>query len=311
MTPPSTDTRSIRALPLLLVTVCLWATGPLFVKHFTSYYNVWTQNAFRYGCAALALLGVMAVRGRLRYRLRRDQWGRLALVTVANLLMQVTFAATYYFLYPAVASLVNRVSIIFTIVLSFLIFHDERHVVRSPRFLAGTALALAGVVLVLLGRDPELLSRLDISEREFWIGVSLSASQALFISAYALTIKHAVRNVPPLVSFTHVSWMTALGLWALLFLMGGVEDLWIQPPSKLGLMALSALMCIAIAHSCYYAALRQVKVVVSTSVLQLIPVLVCVLSALIYGDVLAPLQIAGGAAVILGAWLAALAQAKA
>jgi len=310
MTPHSADTRNLRALPLLFITVTMWAIGPLFVKYFTSYYNVWAQNAFRYGCAAVALLAVMAVRGRLRYRLRRDQWGRLALVTVANLLMQVSFAATYYFLYPAVASLVTRVNIVFITVLSFLIFHDERDVIRSPRFLAGAALALAGVVIVILGRDPELLSRLNVSERAFWIGVGLAVAQALFGATYSLTIKHAVRNVPPLVSFTHVSWMTALGLWALLLLMGGAQDLWIQPPAGLALMALSALMSIVIAHSCYYAALREIKVVVTASIMQLTPVLICILSALVYGDVLTPLQVAGGGAVVIGAWLAALAQAR-
>ena len=77
MTPHSANRHSLHALPLLFITVTMWAIGPLFVKYFTSYYNVWAQNAFRYGCAAVALLAVMAVRGRLRYRLRRDQWGRL------------------------------------------------------------------------------------------------------------------------------------------------------------------------------------------------------------------------------------------
>ena len=75
-------------------------------------------------------------------------------------------------------------------------------------------------------------------------------------------------------------------------------------------VALTALFSIVLAHGCYYVALRDVKAVVSTSILQLTPVVTCILSALVYGDKLTPLQIAGGAAVIGGAWLAALAQAR-
>jgi len=301
----------LRGLPFLMVTVVMWAVGPIFVKYFTAYYNVWTQNAFRYSCAAVILVAAMSVRGRRGYRLNRGQWGKLLLVTGANLLMQTNFCLVYYYMYPAVASLLGRVSIIFVTVLSFILFHDERRVIRSPYFLTGSALALAGVVFVLANRDPELLAHLEVSDRDFWIGAGLAVSFAFFVSVYALTIKHAVRDIPPLVSFTHVSWMTALGLTLLMLVAGGGADLWRQPVLPLGLMVVSALLSIVFAHSCYYAALRHIKAVVSTSLLQLTPLVTCVCSAIVYGDRLTPLQIAGGGAVIVGAWLAALAQAKA
>lgn len=301
----------VRALLMLLSAISLWAMGPLFVKLFASHYRPWTQNAFRYFCAAVFLLAFALLRGHLRYRLTRGQWGKLALVALANLIMQTNFAAIYYFIYPSVASLVGRLNIVFVTVLSFLIFKDEREVIRSPRFLLGAALALAGVAFVIAGQDPDLLSRLDIAERDFWIGIAFSLGHAFFISIYYLTIRHAVRDIPALVSFTHVGWITAAGLAAIALAMGGTADLWRQPPHLLALMALSALLCIAIAHTCYYTALRHITTVVATSMLQIIPVLVCLFSALIYGDRLSLTQILGGAVVLLGAWLAAMAQARA
>jgi drug/metabolite transporter (DMT)-like permease len=75
-------------------------------------------------------------------------------------------------------------------------------------------------------------------------------------------------------------------------------------------MVLTAFLFIVVAHTCYYAALRDIKAVVCTSVMQLTPVVTCVLSALVYGDRLTWLQFAGGAATIGGATLAALAQAN-
>ena len=299
-----------RGLALMVICIVMWALGPLFVKHFTNYYDVWTQNSFRYGCAALILLAATGLRGHLRYPLTRGQWGKLCMVTVANLALQVCFASAYYFIYPAVGTLVARVNIIFITVLSFLIFHDERRVIRSPRFLIGAVLALAGVLLVILARDPALLEHLEVGESDFWIGIALVVAFAFFYSLYALAIKHAVSDIPPLISFTHVAWMTAVGLCLPMLAVGGVADLWRQPVLPLGLMALSALLCIVIAHTCYYAALREIKAVVSSSMLQLSPVITCAASALVYGDTLTPLQILGGVAVIAGAWLAALAQTR-
>jgi len=299
-----------RSVLLLMVTVTMWAGNALFTRYLAGLYNVWTQNAFRYICAAVTLVAIGVVQGRFTHRLTREQWQRLLLVTAANLCMQTNYAAVFYFIYPAVAILVVRLNIIFTTVLSFALFHDERGVIRSPRFIAGATLAFGGVIAVIIGRNPELLSELEVSEGDFWIGIGLSVSLALFSSLYAVAIKHAVRDVPPLVTFTHVSWTTALGLALLMFVMGGVSDLWHQPPIGILVMVLTALLSIVLAHGCYYAALREVKAVVSTSILQLTPVITCILSALVYGDRLTPLQIAGGAAVIGGAWLAALAQAR-
>ena len=300
-----------RGYLFLMTTVFMWATGPLFVKHFSASYDVFTQNAFRYACAAAVLLVVAGLRGGLRYPLSSAQRRKLLFVATANILMQTNFAAIYYFLYPAVGGLVGRVNIIFTAVLSFAIFHDERRVIRSPRFLAGSALALIGVVFVITGRDPEILSHLNVSEGEFWIGVALSISSAFLAAVYMLAIKHAVRDIPPLVSFTHVAWMTATGLTLLMLAAGDVSDLWRQPPSGLALMALSAMIAIVIAHTCYYAALRHIKLVVCVSFHQLTPILVCVLSAILYGDRLTLVQMAGGGVVISGAFLAARAQAEA
>ena len=294
-----------------MVTVAMWAVNPLFVRHFASYYNVWTQNAFRYLCATAILLVFVAATGQVRYRLTRAQWHKLMLVAAVNLIMQTCYAATYTYIYPAAGSLVTRINVVFTIALSFAFFHDERGVIRSPRFLAGAALALLGVVAVIVGRDPALLAKLYADEERFWIGVAFAIGLAFWGSVYSLAIKHAVRDIPPMIAFTHVSWMTAIGLCALMFSQGGVADLWRQPMAPLGLMALTALLSIVIAHVCYYAALRDLKAVITVSMMQLTPVFTCILSAIVYRDTLSPLQIAGGVLVISGAWLAALAQAKA
>ncbi len=298
-----------RGLFLLLVTVLMWSIGPLFIKYFTHLYDVWTQNAFRYGCAALMLVLFSAWRGDFRFRPNATQWKHLGIVTVTNVLLQSAYAGSFYYIYPSVVSLVARTQVVFVIVLSYVIFHDERQVARSPRFLAGMALALGGVALVIFGRDAAQLAHLQVSDRGFWIGALLATLYAFFGAIYALAIKHAVREIPPMLCFTHVSWMTTLGLAVPMVCSGGYVALRAQPAWGLGLMALSALLAIAIAHSCYYAALRHVTAAAGSSMLQLIPLFTCLMSAILFEDTLSPLQLLGGAAVIVGTWFAALVQA--
>ena len=270
---PSSSGR-LSPIALLSVTIASWSLGPLFIKYFTEHYDVWTQNASRYAVAAACLLAFgVATRGRT-FRLGRGQWRKVALIVVPNVLMQTCYAGTLYFVYPAVSVLVSRFIVVAAWVMSFALFHDERALARSGRFWIGSALVLAGVATVVWGRDPELLSHVSVSDRDFWIGVALALSFGTFGALYTVTIKHVMRDVEPLAA----------------------------------LIALTGVVCIALAHTTYYAALRHIKVVVSVSLMQIIPVATCVASVLWYHERLSGLQMAGGATVLLGAWLAGLAQ---
>lgn len=299
-----------KALAILLFSIVLWGIGPLFIKYFTKFYDPWTQNAFRYSCAAFMLALAVPFQRRTSFRLARAQWIKLGLVVLSNVGLQITYAFMFYYLYPSVASLVIRTSILFVCFLSFLFFADERPIIRSGGFLLGAALGLGGLVAVVAGQDPEILSRLQVSQVSFWIGVAIALGYAFFLAVYTLLIKRLVRDVPPIVSFTHVSWMTSLVLIVLMLKFGRPSDLWTAPLEPLGWMAFTAFVNIILAHTTLYAALREIKAVVSSTLMLLTPFITCVGSALVYGDRLSAVQIAGGGAVLAGAWLAGLVQAR-
>lgn len=308
---PGPSAQSVaRGVAYLLVTSVFWSTTPLLVRFFAGHCDVWSQNAFRYlsGAAFLALW--TGLRRTRRTPLTSEQWRALAWVAGANLVMQSFYGATYYHIFPAVGSLIVRLNIVFVAVLSFALQRDERRVIRSPRFLIGSCLALAGVACVIAGRDPELLEQLEVTTGQFWLGVGFALGLALSSSVYALSVKRAVRIIAPAACFDYVCRFTALGLAGAMLAFGRPASLIASPSWVLGLMALSAVTSIAIAHTCYYAALRHVKAVVATSVMQLNPVLTCVMSAAVFGDWLAPVQMLGAAGAICGAWLAAMAQAR-
>jgi drug/metabolite transporter (DMT)-like permease len=295
---------------ILLFSIVLWGIGPLFIKYFTKFYDPWTQNAFRYSCAAFLLVLAVPFQRRTSFRLTRAQWIKLGLVVLPNVGLQIAYASMFYYLYPSVASLVIRTNILFVCLLSFFFFADERPILRSRGFLLGAVLGLAGLVAVVVGQDPEILSRLQVSQTSFWVGVAIALGYAFFLAVYTLMIKRLVRDVPPLVSFTHVSWMTSLVMIGLMLVFGRPSDLWTAPLEPLGWMAFTALANIAVAHTTLYAALREIKAVVSSTLMLLVPFITCLGSVLVYEDRLSAVQMAGGGAVLAGAWLAGLAQAR-
>lgn len=316
----------MRAYLLLFTTVVFWGISPLFVKFLSGYYNVWTQNAFRFGCAAGILLAWAALRRSTALRrrfgkrapllfyetlsLRPVQWRAIALVAGINVFSQSVFAAIFYFIFPAVGILISSLNLLFTALISFAVLREERRSILSPYFLTGSFLAICGVTLVVFLRDPEILRKLDVSNTRFWIGVGLALTYALTQALYIIAIRRAVKTVHPIVSFTHVAWMSTAGLAALMLALGGLSDILTRPLWLLPFMALTALVSIVIAHVAIYAALQMINASVSTALLQFTPVITCFSSALVFGDKLTPAQAVGGIAVLAGAWLASLAQQK-
>lgn len=310
MNPASSQPLRARAMAVMLMTIFLWAVGPIFVKGFTRYYDSWTQNAARYVAATVVLFALAAFRRQPLFTIARSQWLNLFLVVAANTLMQSCFARMYYYLYPAVATLVGQVNVIFVIILTFMFHKDERNVIRSPFFLFGSILALCGVAVVVLARNPETMARLNVTESRFWIGIWIVMLWSAASALYVVSIKPLVRKVEPFVAFTHVAWITTLVLIALMLLFGRPADLWRQPAAPLWGVFWSGVLCIGVAHVLYYISIRAIKVVIVVTLMQMVPVITCAISGFWYRDHLSPLQLVGGGAALCGAWLASMAQAR-
>ncbi len=303
---------------LFLGPIFSWSLQPLFMRWFAAYYDPWTQNAFRFSAAAICVLILGKTRGILTFRLPRAAWLAIAMVSIANIAQQTFFAWTYEFIYPSVAILVARTDIIFICIISFIVFPDERSIIRSPRFLIGAALALGGVMVVLFGRDPEILDKLEVASTTFWIGVFISTLYALSCASYSVTIKSAMRRIDPLICFIHVCWISSVVFTICALIFGNISDLWLSRPETsstlwtdpITWMLITGITSIAIAHPFLYAALRGLKAVVAVTLLMLLPFITCTLSAVVYDDRLTIVQGLGGLTVIVGAWLASIAQAR-
>lgn len=293
--PESRPQHSSRALALaaLFAGAAAIATAPLFVKVSEA-----GPVATAFWRAALALPVLWA------WSLAHDRHGHYASfaaergwLAAAGLLFAGDLAVWHWAIVltsVANATLLANLAPIFVTLAVWLLYR------RAPRraFLAGLALALAGVAL-LLGADLRLGAAAVA-------GDALGVVTAMFYAAYQLTVTRLRATVAT----------ASLMAWSALFTAGALAPLAlasgerILPETAAGWAKLAGLALIAQAagQSLIAYAMAHLPATASSVGLLAQPVLAALFAWALLGEALGPLEIAGAAAVLSGIWLAQRAE---
>lgn len=294
MTKPRTD-YDATGIFFVVATLLGWSSVLLFLKHLTPYIDSWTANGWRYGISA-ALWSPLLVSGLARGRLPPGLWRRAVGPAIANCAGQVCFAAAPYYIGAGLSSFLLRVSLVFSTIGAFVLFADERVLVRSRLFWWGMTLIVCGSIgTVLLGRDPITGGTA--------LGILLGAGAGAFYGLYGVAVRYWMRDIPAMTSFAAISLYTAGGVIALMLLFGeshGTKALSLSTVNWL-ILVLSSLVGIALGHVFYYAAMARLGVAVTNAVVQLAPFFTGVASVIIFDEILTGGQWSSGAALLIGA----------
>ena len=117
----------------LLGSILCWSTVPLFLKYFTSFIDGWTANGLRYPVVVflyLPWLIYFARKGQLTSRM----WKLALLPAIVNTIAQIAWAWAPYYIDPGYLSFLVRLSTVWTVLGSFMLFHDERRLIKSRKF---------------------------------------------------------------------------------------------------------------------------------------------------------------------------------
>ena len=138
------------AVGLLLIMCACLAVGQVAIKVANAGISPLMQAGLRSGAAAL-LLGVLAAaRGTRLFAIDRTLW--------PSLLVSVLFAAEFAFLYPGLQLTTAAHAVILLYTSPFVVAVGAHFLIAGDRLtaakLTGLVLAFAGVVLVVLGREP-------------------------------------------------------------------------------------------------------------------------------------------------------------
>lgn len=226
-------------------------------------------------------------------------WLAALFPTIPNLIGQVGWAASPYFVDASTIGFVIRIAFLFTVLFGFLLVPSERTLARSVGFYLGAILSLAGLAVMYVPR----LS-LESFAGSGLAGLMILLGTALCWGAYAVSVRVFLRGFPFRLAFGVVCLYTTAGL----VLLAGVLSIFVDgvgiptdlPTAQWALLILSAMIGIATAHVVYYRGIHGVGPVVANAITMTGPFATGLLAMAFLGERPGILQWLGGGMIVCG-----------
>lgn len=288
------------AVAALLISVFSGSTVPLFLKYFTPYLDAWTVNGFRYIVVFFIMLPLV-IKFIRSGKYSKYMWKMALIPALFNFTQQLAWAWAPYYIDPGLIGFLIKSNVIWSIAGSFIIFADERYLMRSKRFWIGLIVAVMGFVgLSYYGNN--------ISLSGTFLGVLLVLGSSLFMSFYGLSVKKYFNETNAVVSFSLIALYTAFGLISLMFVVGEPAVIYHLPLKIILLIAFSALIGINMGHILFYVALKHIGVTISYSVSLFSAFFTAIMSYYIFDEKLSLFQWLSGSLIIIGGIITILAK---
>ena len=294
-----------KAYAALLVSTIGWALAPVFIRYLCAHYDPYVQSFVRYASAAVALAPWCMYRYPRELRRALGRWRALVLISLVVVGLQISWTMAIYHTTATAAQLILKIQVPMVILMSYAVFREERFVILSPRFLGGTALALAGVTGVLM-REPSVR----------WFPAFDLAFGLLMIvnvlwSFYIVGSRHTCKDLHPVPMFTVVAVLVSIGFLPVMLLKGdtasiGTAGAWV------GFIAfLSGMTSISMAHCAFHCAQVRLGAAFCTSLQVANPLVTYVVALLLWSDeALNALQWVGAVVLVIGSILVIDAQRR-
>lgn len=277
----------------LSASILSWAVAPVFIRYLSGPYDPYSQAFVRYASGAIALTAISMVWFRRDF-LRLLTWSPGLLgVSCLNVFQQCTWTAGTYRSTATAAQLTVTLHGVFVIIASYILFHEERRVIRSPLYLVGTAVSFLGVTAVLAKDPASMLPVLDA-------GAAFLLTTAVFWGIYKVWSKHLVMGMHPIPMFAVIAVYTSLGLLGVSLTLGRPETI-ISAGARISVIAfISGLFPIALAHPAYNYAQKHLGAAFSSNFNLLVPLFTYLFGMLVLEDEYLTQVQWLGAALLLG-----------
>jgi len=254
----------------------------------------------RYSIAAILLLPFLLFSIRHK-KVDHSIWKNALIPTIPNVVMQSCWAAGFYYINPALLTLIAKSGILWTIVFSMIFFLDERALLKSSRFWTASAAMIIGLTgVTILGSN--------FAAKATLTGLIFVFSASFTWSLYTVGVKAFLSDYDSRISFAVVSLYTTVALIIIAALFGKPADCLSMPPLGWIIVIISGVTSIALAHSFYYAAIKRIGASIPSLVTLAQPFGVLVVSRIIFAEKLTAPQWLFGIILLAGAALAVWAQ---
>jgi drug/metabolite transporter (DMT)-like permease len=294
-------------LPMAVATL-LWAWPTIFIRYIKQetgdQFTPDALNFYRYAAGsvfALAVVGWLQPADLLAV-LRRPLVPLVLALILAT--FQVVWLRGVYYLDAAYSVLIGRASVVFALVLAYLVFADERRLIRSGRFLFSAALAMAAVAGISLV-DPKFSLSPSAPRPEagptLLVGTIILLISAVIWGTYAVSVRKLASRLPAMATFAVTAAISTVLMLPVAILDGHMGFVWSGQCSSRAILAVvfSGFLCIGATQVLYYVSLKRIGVAPTTLVSLATPFLTGAFSYLVLGEKLS------GAQWLLGAVLVA------
>jgi drug/metabolite transporter (DMT)-like permease len=292
-----------KAIVALAIVLAAWSLSSVFVKYLIREgYDAHTQNFYRYLAGTLAVLPFLIRRvQRDKVRFNRRLLLLFLLATLPNLSHQISWTVSLNWINPGLASFLNKSSVLFAALLAFLLYPEERWLFRSGRF-------VTGLVLTILGTAGLALMRGDLRNMQANVGVGLVLVAALSWALYSVAAKKPTAAVGSAVSFGMVGIYTTIACFFVAWQWGDLS-LWSRTPWRVNvIMIVSGILCIGLAHTLYYYAMRVLTVSVCATMLLTTPLGTLLISRWLFKEEMTSGQLISAVLLMAGGFLTLLAK---
>jgi drug/metabolite transporter (DMT)-like permease len=258
--------RLVDFLPMIAA-VIIWAWPMIFVRYVkvnttppgtdVALFTPHALNFWRYTSAAITVLTIALLTRRRDFAAVFKRFWVPLVLGVMLATFQMIWVYGVYLVPASYGSLVIRSTMIFSLLLSYFMFAEERKVIRSRGFLVSAILGLIAVACITLFDDKFAVKGALMS------GTLIFLVSSFLWSTYAVTIRKIGKRTKPLATFA-VTVCVATGILAVPALfennLGVMWDPSVSTPNVKLAIFFSGALCIGITNCLYYQSLRRIGV---------------------------------------------------
>jgi len=278
-----------------LATAFIWAWPMIFIRMLSYDFDIYTQSFYRYlsACVFFLIFSMIFMRHEL-VRAARN----VKLLVVPSLLVaffQMFNVAGVYMTNASVVGIANRINTLFIVLFSYLLFSEERRVIKSRYFIIANLFVITGIAGLTMGA-----TELDL---EFNMGVVMVLIGAVFWAAYIISLRRIVNTLEPLGAFPIIQFLAALVFLPIVLVSGDllkVAEVSIQTNI---ILVVSGVICVGLGNITNYIAIKHLGSTIPASILTFKPILTILFAYIILGEVLTTFQLLSGLLLLVGCWI--------
>lgn len=277
----------------LIFNVLIWGFPTIFIKYLTSYFDLYTQNFYRYIGASLFLLLFLGGRKKTEKTFPLFKVIPLGLFLVG---IQTLWVGGIYLVSATLSSLLSKTETFWIIFFSYFMFLEEKKVVRTRHFLLGTILAFVGVIGVILGGK-------EVSLKGYWLGIIIILLSRIGWGVFTVSIKHLSFSLNSLLLTTSILSFSSLFFVPLAFFLGEPAQIFQASLLTNFILFFSGILCVGVGQLLYYYNLEKIGPVITNIFILLTPLITGIFAFLFLGETITFIQIISGGMLLLGCYV--------